>query len=271
MVAKIASDEAKPDGLCEVFPEQVRAFLDPLPVGRLWGVGPVAEARLRAAGIETIGALARGDAERLRKLVGESLGVHAFALARGQDARVVVPDRDAVSYSEENTFDTDLVDRARIGAVVLGHAESVARRLRRDRLAARTVVLKVKLGARRAPGPRGYPILTRRATLAEPTDDGALLGREARRLLERMPPDPIRLVGVGATNLVDVAASQPSLFEPVRERRRSVRLNRALDEIVERFGSGAVVRAGQEEATRAGLSLQRKRGERDPDTPDSKR
>ena len=132
MVAKIASDEAKPDGLCEVFPEQVRAFLDPLPVGRLWGVGPVAEARLRAAGIETIGALARGDAEQLRKLVGESLGAHAFALARGQDARAVVPDRDAVSYSEENTFDTDVADRARIGAVVLGHAESVARRLRRD-------------------------------------------------------------------------------------------------------------------------------------------
>jgi DNA polymerase-4 len=275
MVAKIASDEAKPDGLCEVSPEQVRAFLDPLPVGRLWGVGPVAEARLRAAGIETIGALARGDSERLRKLVGESLGAHAIALARGQDARAVVPDRDAVSYSEENTFDTDVADRARIGAVVLDHAESVARRLRRDRVAARTVVLKVKLGARRAPGPRGYPILTRRATLAEPTDDGARLGREARRLLERMPPDPIRLVGVGATNLIDVAASQPSLFEPVRERSRSVRLNRALDEIVERFGSRAVVRAGQEAATRAGLSLQRKRGERDPDAdlgaPDSKR
>ena len=279
MVAKIASDEAKPDGLCEVFPGRVRAFLDPLPVGRLWGVGPVAEARLRAAGIETIGALARGDAEQLRQLVGESLGAHAFALARGQDAREVVPDRDAVSYSEENTFDTDVADRARIGAVVLGHAESVARRLRRDRLAARTVVLKVKLAARRrrsAPGdwrggPRLYPILTRRVTLAEPTDDGARLGREARRLLERMPPDPIRLVGVGATNLVDVAASQPSLFEPARERRRSVRLNRALDEIALRFGSRAVVRAGQEEGTRAGLSLQRKRGECDADPPDSKR
>ena len=271
MVAKIASDEAKPDGLCEVLPEAVRAFLDPLPVGRLWGVGPVAEARLRAAGIETIGALARGDAEQLRKLVGESLGAHAVALARGQDARDVVPDRAAVSYSEENTFDTDVADRARIGAVVLGHAESVARRLRRDGLAARTVVLKVKLGARRAPGPRGYPILTRRATFAEPTDDGVVLGCEARRLLDRMPPDPIRLVGVGAANLVDVAASQLGLFEPARERQRSVRLNRALDEIVARFGSRAVVRAGQEEATRAGLSLQRKRGERDGEPPASKR
>ncbi|MBS1106453.1 MAG: polymerase, partial [Deltaproteobacteria bacterium] len=101
--------------------------------------------------------------------------------------------------------------------------------------------------------------------------DGVTLGREARRLLDRMPANPIRLVGVGATNLVDVAASQLGLFEPARERQRSVRLNRALDEIVERFGSRAVVRAGQEEATRAGLSLQRKRGERDGELPASKR
>ncbi len=271
MVAKIASDEAKPDGLCEVLPEHVRDFLDPLPVGRLWGVGPVAEARLHAAGIRTIGALARGDAESLRKLVGESLGAHVFALARGQDARDVVPDREAVSYSEENTFDTDVADRAHIGAVVLGHAESVARRLRRDGLAARTVTLKVKLGARTAPGPRGYPILTRRTTLAEPTDDGVVLGREARRLLERMPPDPIRLVGVAATQLVDVSASQLGLFEAPRERQRSAKLNRALDELTQRFGARAVVRAGQQEAPRAGLSLQRKRGEADDESPASKR
>jgi DNA polymerase-4 len=254
-----------------VLPEDVRGFLDPLPVGRLWGVGPVAEARLHAAGIRTIGALARGDADSLRKLVGESLGAHVFALARGQDARDVVPDRDAVSYSEENTFDTDVADRARIGAVVLGHAESVARRLRHDGLAARTVMLKVKLGARRAPGARGYPVLTRRATFAEPTDDGVALGREARRLLDRMPPDPIRLVGVAVINLVDVAASQLGLFEAPRERQRSVKLNRALDEITQRFGLRALVRAGQEEATRAGLSLQRKRGERDDESPASKR
>jgi hypothetical protein len=137
----------------------------------------------------------------------------------------------------------------------------------------------VKLGARRKPdvsegwraGARSYPILTRRATFAEPTDDGVALGREARRLLDRMPPDPIRLVGVGAINLVDLAASQLGLFEAPRERQRSVKLNRALDEITQRFGSRAVVRAGQEEATRAGLSLQRKRGELDDGSPASKR
>jgi DNA polymerase-4 len=159
--------------------------------------------------------------------------------------------------------------------VIQDHAESVARRLRRDGLVARTVVLKVKLAARRGPWPapspgqgdwrggaRAYPILTRRATLAEPSDDGAALTREAKRLLAKTPAVPIRLVGVGATNLIPLAAAQLSLFEP-REGRKSVRLNRALDEIADRFGARAVVRAGQEAATRAALSLQRKRGEGD--------
>jgi hypothetical protein len=86
-----------------------------------------------------------------------------------------------------------------------------------------------------------------------------------------MPPDPIRLVGVGAINLVDLAASQLGLFEAAPERQRSVKLNRALDELTQRFGSRAVVRAGQEEAKRAGLSLQRKRGEVEGDPPASKR
>jgi len=276
MVAKIASDEAKPDGLLEVTADEVRAFLEPLPVGRVWGVGPVAEARLRAAGITTIGELARQDPERLRGRLGEALGEQAATLARGLDPRAVVPDRDAVSYSEENTFDTDVSDRERIGAVIQDHAESVARRLRRDGLAARTVVLKVKLAAKRTPqlpggmgeggdwrgGARAYPILTRRATLAEPSDDGAAFTREAKKLLLRTPAVPIRLVGVGATNLIPLAAAQLALFEP-RERRKSVRLNRALDEIAERFGSRAVVRAGQEAASRAALSLQRKRGDRE--------
>jgi DNA polymerase-4 len=269
LVAKIASDEAKPDGLLEVSPADVRAFLEPLPVGRLWGVGWVAEQRLRGVGIATIGDLARKDEARLRALLGDALGAQAASLARGLDARPVVAERDAVSYSEENTFDRDVTDRERIGAVIQDHAESVARRLRRDALAARTVVLKVKLGARR-PDPRGggaraYPILTRRATLAEPTDDGAVFAREAKRLLLRTPHVPIRLVGVGATNLLPIAAAQLALFEPSSERRKAVRLNRALDEIVERFGSRAVVRAGQEAATRAALTLQRKRGERDAD------
>jgi hypothetical protein len=134
-------------------------------------------------------------------------------------------------------------------------------------------VLKGKLAARRTDGrgggARAYPILTRRATLAEPSDDGAAFAREAKRLLLKTPAVPIRLVGVGATNLVPIAAAQLALFEPTGERRKAVRLNRALDEIVERYGDRAVVRAGQEAARRAALTLQRKRGERDADAGDA--
>jgi len=259
MVAKLASEEAKPDGLLEVRPAAVRPFLDPLPVGRVWGVGLVAEERLRRAGFSTIGDLARATPERLARQLG-SLGEALGGLARGEDARAVEPDRAAVSYSEENTFESDVTDRTRLAAVILDHAEAVGRRLRRDGLRARTVLLKVKLGERIRPGPRGYAILTRRATFAEPTDDGMALASEARRLLDRTPRAPIRLVGVAATNLVADTA-QLGLFQAPAAKRRSARLNQALDEITARFGSRAVVRAGQEAASRAGLSLQRKRGE----------
>jgi DNA polymerase-4 len=265
MVAKIASEEAKPDGLLEVPADRVRAFLDPLPVGRLWGVGPVAEGRLHGAGLATVGELARAAPERLAALLGAALGAQLAVLARGDDERPVEPDRAPVSYSEENTFEGDVDDRERLAAVLLDHAESVARRLRHDGLRARTVVVKVKLAARRpagggagrASGARAYPVLTRRATLDAATDDGMLLAREARCLLARLPDVPVRLVGLAATGLE--ASPQLGLFERP-ERRRSERLNRALDELAARFGTRVVVRAGQEAAARAGLSLQAKRG-----------
>jgi DNA polymerase-4 len=265
-VAKIASDEAKPDGLLEILADAVPAFLAPLPVARQWGVGPVAEQKLHRAGLRTIGQLERAAPEFLVRVLGESLGLHVAALARGEDARAVEPDREPVSYSEENTFAEDVADRERLAAVLLDHSESVARRLRRDGWRARTVVLKVKLAQRRSAGPRGYPIVTRRATLAEPTDDGAVLAHEARRLLERTPRVAVRLLGVGASGLVPAdagseAGTQLGLFAPSAEQQRAVRLNRALDAIVSRFGARAVVRGGQEEAVRAGLSLQHKRGE----------
>jgi DNA polymerase-4 len=223
----------------------------------------VAEAKLRAAGFATVGDLVRAQPDTLVRLLGESLGPHAAALARGLDERPVEPDRDPVSYSEENTFEGDVADRERLRAVLLDHAESVARRLRRDGWLARTVVLKLKLARRRAPGPRGYPVLTRRATLPEPSDDGAVFARVARELLERMPAAPVRLIGVGATNLVAAEGGQLGLFEPSPARGRARRLNRALDEIADRFGARAVVRAAQEHAARAALTLQRKRGDRD--------
>jgi DNA polymerase-4 len=166
-------------------------------------------------------------------------------LARGEDLREVEPYRAAVSYSEENTFGSDVSDRSVLEAALITHSEAVARRLRSDRIAARTVVLKLKLARRRATGPRGYPLLSRRATLREPTDDGGVISRTAIELLTRAElQEPVRLLGVGVTNLVEEGSGQLELFpasEPgLRERR--ARLNRALDEIEARFGSAAVTR-----------------------------
>ncbi|MEM7409244.1 MAG: DNA polymerase IV [Myxococcota bacterium] len=259
MVAKIASDLAKPDGLLEVERGGVAAFLEPLPVRRIWGVGPVAEQRLVTAGFRTIGDLVRADPTRLEAQLGD-WGLALSRLGRGRDLSEVEPYRDAVSYSEENTFGDDVSDRSVLEAALITHAESVARRLRRDRLRARTVVLKLKLARRVSAGPRGYPLLTRRATLAEPSDDGACLSETATRLLSRAAlEEPVRLLGVGATNLVSADTGQLALFASPRKEQRD-RLNRALDAIQDRFGSGAVVRGDARHASRAGLSHQQKRG-----------
>ena len=261
MVAKIASDVAKPDGLCEVAAGGVREFLDPLPVARLWGVGPVAEARLRRAGFAPVGDLARAPAARLERALG-TWGLDVARLARGEDLREVSAWRDPVSLSEENTFERDVRERAVLEAAILAHAEAVARRLRRSGLRARTVVLKLKLGRRVREGPRGFPLLTRRTTLPVPTDDGAALDAAARDLLRAEPlREAVRLLGVGVTNIVPGARGQLELFDAGRGRRE--RLNRALDALADRYGARAVVRGAVGTPSRAGLSLQRKRGEDD--------
>jgi DNA polymerase-4 len=261
MVAKIASDLAKPDGLLEVRPSQLRSFLAPLPVSRIWGVGPVTEEHLRRAGFRTLGDLARAAEEPLRTALG-SWGGEVARLARGEDPREVAPYREPVSISEENTFETDVADAQRLSAAIVSHAEAVARRMRRSGLRARTVVLKLRLARRESSGPRGYPLLTRRSTLREATDDGARIAELARGLLERWGiPEPVRLVGVGVTNLRPGVSHQLALFGASEESGRRERLNRALDEISSRFGNRALVRAAEAPVQRAGLSTQIKRGE----------
>ena len=261
MVAKIASGASKPDGLLEVLPDGVREFLAPLPVRAIWGVGPVAEERLRRAGFERLGQLAHCEAERLHSLLGD-WGSELARLARGEDIREVTPYAEPKSYSEENTFAGDISDRAILDATILTHAESVARRLRRDGLRARTVVLKWCFAQRMAPGPRGYPTRSRRITLADATDDGEVIAREARALLTRAAlAQPVRLIGVGAEGLMAGEEPQLSLFAESGEKEKRKKLNHALDAIADRFGGQAVVRASQGNAERAGLSLQIKRGE----------
>ncbi len=259
MVAKIASDIAKPDGVCLVPPGRVREFLCDLPVGRIWGVGPVARSNLDRIGIATIGELAAAPDAVLQRALG-SWGPRAAALARGEDAREVEAYRDAKSYSEENTFGDAVADRETLRLTIRAHAEAVARRLRRDQVRARGVLLKLKLA--RPLGAGRYPQLSRSLTLPLASDDGGVLGQAALRLLARSGvSEPIRLVGVAASRIEAGEPAQLSLLPSPAEDPRRRRLNRVVDEIRERFGSGSLARAEDRPVERSGLTEQIKAGE----------
>lgn len=240
MVAKIASGKCKPDGLLEVAPDQVQSFLRPLPVGQIWGAGPATCTALERLGIRTVGALADADPGMLERRLGPSaLGLQE--LARGRDTRQVEPDREQVSYGEEQTFDRDQRDGAAIRETISAQAEAVARRLRQDGARCRTVQLKFKLAQRTAPGV--YPLFTRRVTLPEAVDDGREIRRAALDLWSANHEGRlVRLVGVSVSGLVTQAAPQLSLFEEPK-RARTTALNRAVDELTARFGKD-VVRPG---------------------------
>ena len=232
LVAKIASDMAKPNGQVEVPADGGAAFLAPLPVSRLWGVGPKSARTLATMGFETVGDIARHDPEALVRRLGPS-GRALWEQANAIDPRPVIPDRDAKSIGAEDTFDEDLSGVEALAPRIHGQALRVARRLRQAGLRARTVQLKLKRA--------DFTLVTRRATLDEPTDDGQLLYREAAALLAREPARPTRLTGISAQNLVAAATPQLGLFAPPPTAAQA--LNRALDAIANRFGAGSVTTA----------------------------
>ncbi len=249
LVAKIACSLGKPDGLRVVDASAVRSVMDPLPVAWLWGVGPVLEKQLVAAGIETLAQLSGHDRLALEKLIG-SRAAELQALARGEDDRPVEADRAPKSYGEESTFEHDVSDRRVIEDALHAHADAVARRVRHDGYHGRTVTVKIKLARAdrtrdSARGPQ-YPIRSRSRTLTRPTDDGALIARVACELFRAAGlGEPVRLLGVslsglGASGAGRRALQQLSLFD-APERRDP--LGPALDAITRRFGSGAIRRA----------------------------
>lgn len=231
-VAKIASDVAKPNGQHEVRAEDTRAFLAPLPVGRLWGVGKKTEALLHDLGLRTVGDIAAADPERLQRQL--SGGRDLWELACGIDPRAVVPDREAKSIGAEDTFDEDLLPSA-LAPHIHAQALRVGRRLRSSGVRARVVQLKLKLA--------DFTLLTRQSTLAEPTDDGQGLYRAALALLEATHvQSKIRLTGVAAHELTN-GAGQLSLFSSLSSASRHGRLNATLDRIADKFGTAAVTTA----------------------------
>ncbi len=242
MAAKILSDMSKPDGLLVLAPGLVREFLDPLPVQRLWGVGRVTLERLNAAGIRTIGDLARSDVAALASRFG-SLGTHLAELANGRDPRSVLPDWQRKSYGEENTFENDLaLDAVKLRTTLIAHGEALARRLRADQVRARTVTLKLKL-AKPLGGGR-YPLITRSFSLKGATDDGAEITRVALSLISQVGrEEKIRLAGVQVHNLERAESAQLGLFGAERAAAsKHARLNVALDKVTKRFGEEAISR-----------------------------
>ncbi|MFN7987549.1 MAG: DNA polymerase IV [Thermoanaerobaculia bacterium] len=236
-LAKVASDLEKPDGLV-VFPlEEVPTRLWPLPVERLWGVGPKTAERLREQGLATIADLVNAPEGRLARLLGEASAEHLLALAHGRDDRAVHPGREAKSISEERTYGDDLTRPADVDKALLARADGVARELRREGLVARTVHLKVRTG--------DFETVTRSKTLSEPTDLAEVVLAAARELFRErviLKGRGVRLLGVGVSGLEAAGAGQAALFGDERaEKLRS--LARAADGIREKFGKSALARA----------------------------
>ncbi|MGY1602030.1 DNA polymerase IV [Geodermatophilus sp. SYSU D00815] len=194
LMAKLGSDLDKPDGLVVVAPGTELEVLHPLPVNRLGGVGPATEERLRTVGVRTVGDLAAKSLADLVALVGRAHGAGLHALARAEDDRPVVADREVKSVSHEETFERDLTDLAVLGREIDTMAARVGERLRASAYSGRTVTLKLRR--------YDFTTLTRSLTLPQPTDDPRTIASIARRLLaETGTGGGLRLLGVGVSGL----------------------------------------------------------------------
>ncbi|MFC9750554.1 DNA polymerase IV [Streptomyces niveus] len=203
MLAKIASEQAKPDGLVLIEPGTERELLGPMSVRTLPGVGPATGEHLRRAGMTTIADLTEAGEDELVRLVGKAHGTSLYRMASGHDDRPVVAERETKSVSVEDTFDVDLHDRVRVRTEVERLAERCVRRLRESGHSGRTIVLKVRR--------YDFSTLTRSETLRGPTDDPGVVREAAGRLLESLDTTGgVRLLGVGVTGLTDY--TQEDLF-----------------------------------------------------------
>jgi DNA polymerase-4 len=232
LVAKIASDMKKPDGLVVVPPGREAEFLAPHPVRKLWGVGPRREEQLQTVGIATIGDLAAAESRLLQRRLGTH-GQDLRFLARGIDDRPVLGDAgEAKSLGQEHTFTADTADPETLRRTLLHLADGVARRLRAQGLRGRTVTLKYR--------DETFRTLTRAETLGAPTDSGDELFRVAGRLFDGVHgPRKVRLLGIyasgfgGTASQLDLFAEPPALSA----------VDQIRDRVEKRFGEGALTRA----------------------------
>jgi DNA polymerase IV len=236
-VAKIASDINKPDGFVEVSAEGVQAFLDPLPISRLWGVGRVGQAKLTKLGFRHIEDIRKADLATIKSLFS-NWGEHLWQLANGIDPRPVVVDHLAKGIGHERTFDEDLTDEESMEAVVSYLAEQVARRLRRCERLAHTITLKYRR--------EDFKTFTRANRLSRPTDSTSTIYDTAIELLREMrqrQPRSVRLLGVAASQLSDAKAPQQLLLFDQEEAEVKSRVDQVTDSIAAKLGSEGLYRA----------------------------
>ena len=232
-IAKTASGKAKPNGMKVVVAGEELAFLHPLPIGDLWGVGAATQAALATLGIVTIGDLAATPEPVLQRRVGPAVGGHLAALARGEDDRAVTPETSAKSVSVEETYPRDVTAADVVDRELLRLCDRLAARLRRSGHGGRTLTLKVRFA--------DFTTVTRSSTVGDPLYRRPDLWEEGRKLLSRARPGrrPIRLLGIGVSGLVGIAApEQLSLARPQRDR-----VADAAEEVRSRFGDDAVIPA----------------------------
>ena len=233
LLAKVASDFRKPHGITVVPPGAEAAFLAPLPIRKLWGVGEVIARELAGLNIITVGDLAQVPREELIARFGVAAGEGLFRSSHGVDDSPVAPEHETKSISREETFAHDIRDAEILRRELLRLSDEVAWRLRKHNLQARTVNLKLRYG--------DFSTLTRQATPAEPVDSAPVIYSHVLALFEKTwDRRPLRLVGVGGSNLVQ-PGRQLRLFE--QEDRRQAQLDAALDRIRARYGASAIRRA----------------------------
>ena len=233
LLAKLASDDAKPDGMLVVEAGGELAFLHPHPVGRLWGVGPATLARLERFGVETIGDLAALPEASLVDTLGRAHGHQLHELACGRDDRPVEPDRETKSIGQEETFPRDVADREALDREVRRMAERVGTRLRDHGLAGRTVTLKVRFP--------DFRTITRSTTLPDPFAVSNEIARQALALLDKVDTTGgIRLIGVSVSNLTAGAAHQASLFGEEAAPDGGGAIQSVVDAVRQRFGPDAL-------------------------------
>lgn len=232
-LAKIASDLEKPDGFVLVAADNVHGFLAPLPVGRLWGVGPRAAARLEAAGLRTIGQVAAVSPAELTECIGVS-GEHIWRLAHGEDDRPVAPHRETKSISRETTFPEDVRDMAVLRLTLRTLADDVARRLRDQDFRARTIMLKLRYS--------DFTTYTRQVSRPGGLDGSREIFSQVLDLLADFDLSrSVRLLGVGAAGLEGtVGGRQLLLFETDQ---RPGRIDRVIDAVRSRYGDDSIQRA----------------------------